>query len=394
MIRGLSALTNGVVSACALCALGVVLGRAIEPSGADSAAPAEEPVADWAGLIAGGTPMGRPDAPVVLVTFSDFQCPYCARLAVALDSLRRREPSRFRVLYRHMPLGEIHPHAYAAALAAECAAAQGRFERMHDLLFERQPELGVLPWDRLAQEAGVADASAFERCMRANEQRDRILSDARLADSLGIEGTPTVFLDGKRLHGRITPERLDRLIEEALRSRRTRRAVRALPLHPLQAEIAARAVHHLLRDACDPALACVVGVDAFDHAAHERRHVAEPLQRVLAPDHAQRIAGRRVGVGSGALRERIGTPLRHGADRQLERLRGNGAPADPDAEAADQLRFHRIGQHRDLALARGAAEDGGHRPVARHLPLGKAHHLIARDAQELHGAVTAVGGTG
>lgn len=213
-----SAVTNGVVSACALTALGLLLGRALQPRVAadtrfDMETEASE-IANWAELTSGGTRIGPKDAPSILVTFSDFQCPYCARLAGMLARLRVAHGDRLQVLYRHFPLGEIHPHAYAAALASECAAEQGRFEPLHDLLYARQAEIGTTSWARFAADAGIADTVALNACMAANRHRDRILADARLGESLGVDGTPTVFLDGAKLNGGVTEARLARLLSE------------------------------------------------------------------------------------------------------------------------------------------------------------------------------------
>lgn len=217
----LGPVTNGIVSACALAGLGILLGRGIEPRAAPTAAEPEPeltPVREWPRIAEGGTAIGAAGAPVVLVTFSDFQCPFCARLAESVATLRREQPDRLRMVYRHFPLRSIHPHAWAAALASECAAEQGRFEQYHDELFARQDEIGARRWMDLAVSAGVPDTVAFSSCMARELPAARIRADVALGDALGVTGTPTVFLNGSRVRAGVSPERLARLVAEAARS--------------------------------------------------------------------------------------------------------------------------------------------------------------------------------
>lgn len=214
----LGPVANGIVSACALTGLGVLLGRGIEPRASTPAAEADlTPAREWRRIAEGGTAIGPAGASAVLVTFSDFQCPFCARLAVAVAALRREHPDRFRMVYRHFPLRSIHPHAWTAALASECAAAQGRFEAFHDELFARQDEIGELRWTDLAADAEVPDTAAFARCVAHELPAARIRADVALGDALGVTGTPTVFLNGSRVRVGLSPERLAQLVAEAAR---------------------------------------------------------------------------------------------------------------------------------------------------------------------------------
>jgi protein-disulfide isomerase len=215
----LGPVANGIVSACALTGLGILLGRGIEPrASATEAEPELTPVREWPRIAEGGTAVGPAGAPAVLVTFSDFQCPFCARLAESVAALRREQPDRFRMVYRHFPLRSIHPHAWAAALASECAAAQGRFEPFHDELFARQDEIGALGWTDLAASAEVPDTVAFASCMAHELPAARIRADVALGDAVGVTGTPTVFLNGSRVRAGVSPERLAQLVAEAARS--------------------------------------------------------------------------------------------------------------------------------------------------------------------------------
>jgi protein-disulfide isomerase len=212
----LSPITNGIVSACALTGLGLLLGRALSAGGARAKAeePELRPVERWEALAAGGTAVGPANAPAVLVTFSDFQCPFCAQLAGMLARLRQQRPELVRMVYRHFPLESIHPHAQAAALASECAAEQGRFEAFHDELYARQKEIGTVAWSDFAVGAAVADTSAFRLCMEADRFRDRISGDSTLGEQMEVVGTPTLFLNGMRVRPGLSPKRLRELIEE------------------------------------------------------------------------------------------------------------------------------------------------------------------------------------
>jgi protein-disulfide isomerase len=215
----LGPVTNGIVSACALTGLGILLGRGIEPRApAPPVEPELTPVPEWPRIAEGGTAVGPAGAAALLVTFSDFQCPFCARLAGSLAALRRQYPDRFRMVYRHFPLRTIHPHAWAAALASECAAAQDRFERFHDELYARQDDIGVLRWTDFAASASVPDTAAFASCMARELPADRIRADIALGETLGVNGTPAVFLNGSRVRVGRSPERVAELVADAARS--------------------------------------------------------------------------------------------------------------------------------------------------------------------------------
>jgi protein-disulfide isomerase len=217
-MKALSPVANGIVSACALTALGLLLGRGVGQVARPSEREATPPrVQNWDALVDGGRSVGPPDARAVLVTFSDFQCPFCAALASTLATLRREQPHLVRMVYRHFPLTTIHPHAATAALAAECAADQGRFAEFHDLLYERQPEIGTIRWTDVAADAGVADTAAFNTCTGEQRHASRIRADVELGKLEGVDGTPTIFLNGARVPNGLSPDALVDLITKAAR---------------------------------------------------------------------------------------------------------------------------------------------------------------------------------
>jgi len=143
---------------------------------------------------------GSRDAQVTLVEYGDFQCPYCARAHAALTELMQQHGERVALVYRHLPLTDLHPFAAPAALAAEAAGAQNKFWEMHDALFENQGMLDEDALPPIAASLGL-DAQRFEREQGDGTHRARVEADARQAGALGARGTPTFFINGERYHG-------------------------------------------------------------------------------------------------------------------------------------------------------------------------------------------------
>ena len=213
----LSNLATAAMVACAFVVTTLVVRREFFAAAAAAGQPDLRPhrVDDWDGLLTAGQWMGRKDAPVRIVEFSDFQCPFCARAHPVLDAVRRRHPDRVAVLYRHFPLDAIHPHARPAAAAAECAGAQGRFEPFATLLFAQQDSLGAKPWPRFAAEAGVPDGAAFERCLRDPRTRAAVEGDARAGTAAGVQVTPTLVINGTAHAGALSEAELEKLVADA-----------------------------------------------------------------------------------------------------------------------------------------------------------------------------------
>jgi protein-disulfide isomerase len=170
------------------------------------------PIPDSLIRFARGSIVGSAEAPITLVEFSDFQCPYCAQLATVLDSLRVTHHDSVRIVYRHLPLTEKHPAAFEAAVAAECAHDQGHFKEMHDQLFSHQAELGRRSWWEFARQAGVPDSVAFALCRSDSRVADRVQKDIVAAERLSIKGTPNLLLGGVRVEGFATLDVLDSLM--------------------------------------------------------------------------------------------------------------------------------------------------------------------------------------
>ncbi len=196
-----------ILTVCAVLLTGARLKRSLGQDDHDDPGPRRIPPA--AELVVGGQTMGPSNAKVTIVEFGDFQCPFCARLEGVLGALRRRHPDGIRIVYRHFPLESIHPHARTAALASECAAAQGRFEPYHDLLFRNQDSIGVVSWATFAERAGVTDLSAFRTCLENERYDAAVKRDVTLARQLDIRGTPTLIIGRELLEGVPTVEQLE-----------------------------------------------------------------------------------------------------------------------------------------------------------------------------------------
>ena len=172
-------------------------------------------------LASAGNVIGAPTAPVKIIEFSDFQCPYCARVRDHLDQIRHDSDGRVAVVYRHFPL-DFHKFAFDAAVASHCAGEQGRFEPMHDALFAGQDSIGKRPWLAYAQAAGVPDSSAFNTCMSGPSARSRVRADRDEANRLKLQGTPALIV-GRTV---ITGEPAAGALEDLVRAEMARRVSR------------------------------------------------------------------------------------------------------------------------------------------------------------------------
>jgi protein-disulfide isomerase len=170
---------------------------------------------DWADYAVDGHSLGPLGAPLTLVEFGDFECPYCRALSVSIDSLRERYPGKIRLVYRHLPLRK-HRFAVAAVRASECAHDQARFAAMHDVLYAHPDSLGVAPWSWFATQAGVLDLKQFDACITSTRPIAALARDTAAAIKLRVRGTPMLLIREKRIPGAYPLDSLDRWVREAL----------------------------------------------------------------------------------------------------------------------------------------------------------------------------------
>lgn len=172
-------------------------------------------IQNWKRYGEHGVQIGSSDAPIQLIEFADFECPFCGTFYESVENLRERYPGKIALSYLHYPL-PMHRFAVPAARAAECAHEQNRFEPMQNQLFKRQREFGLKPWIEFAAEAGIPNLAAFEACTRRDDPVTRILAGQRLGDELGIEATPTLIINGWKLAHPPGEDQLDRMVKAIL----------------------------------------------------------------------------------------------------------------------------------------------------------------------------------
>ena len=167
---------------------------------------------------------GDAKAPVTLEEFGDFQCPPCGALHPIMKTMEQEFGPRLRVIFREFPLVPAHQHALAAARAAEAAGIQGKFWEMHDLIYENQKSwsnaFDVRPiFEGYATKIGL-DLEKFKRDLSSETVAQRIFQDGKRARSLGVVGTPTVFLNGREVPFESLPaEKLRVLINKEIEAR-------------------------------------------------------------------------------------------------------------------------------------------------------------------------------
>lgn len=159
---------------------------------------------------------GPDDAPVTLLEFTDYECPFCARhFRQTYPSLLSEYEGKLKYVIRNFPLSSIHPQAQRAAEAAECAEEQGRFWEYHDLLFQRSPALGTEHLTAYAAEVGL-DTERFEDCLESGRKADVVAADFEDGLSYGVNGTPTFFINGRRVVGTLSLDEFESYLDAAL----------------------------------------------------------------------------------------------------------------------------------------------------------------------------------
>lgn len=156
---------------------------------------------------------GRADAPTVLIAYGDYECPLYARANRVVDEVLADAVDEVCFIVRHFSLSLIHPRAMLAAQAAEAAAAQGRFWSMHEMLLEHQDALMVGHLAEYARLLGL-DVARFSRDLRSGTHLHKIERDFRSGLTIGVNATPTFFLDGRRIDGAWADGKLLRLVRE------------------------------------------------------------------------------------------------------------------------------------------------------------------------------------
>jgi protein-disulfide isomerase len=159
--------------------------------------------------------LGRSSAPVTLIEFSDFQCPFCQRVAPTLKKIRDTYGDKVRIVWKDFPLTQIHPQAFKAGEAAHCAGDQGKYWEYHDRLFANQGSLQPDDLKKHATDLGL-DASAFNACLDTSKHGERVRDGVAQGQRLGVNSTPTIYINGRMLSGAQPYETFVSVIDEEL----------------------------------------------------------------------------------------------------------------------------------------------------------------------------------
>jgi protein-disulfide isomerase len=180
-----------------------------------------EPPRQRVAVAAHNAAAGPADAPITIVEFSDFQCPFCSRVVPSLKRLRDTYGNRIRIVWKDFPLENIHPHAFMAAEAAYCAGEQGRFWEFHDRLFANQESIAP---DTLGPHAAAvgADRAKFDACLASGRHADKVREGIAEGQALGVDSTPTLFVNGRRITGAVPYETFSAVVDEELERAKTK----------------------------------------------------------------------------------------------------------------------------------------------------------------------------
>lgn len=158
---------------------------------------------------------GNKNAPVVMVEFSDLECPFCGRHHPTLQSIMNKYGDKVAWVYKHYPLS-FHPQAMPAALASECAAEQDKFWEFTDAVFAEQPRLSEPTFIKEVAQKLKLNISKFDSCISSEKYKDKILAQQQEGVSNGVDGTPATFINGRLVSGAVPEANLTQIIDAAL----------------------------------------------------------------------------------------------------------------------------------------------------------------------------------
>jgi protein-disulfide isomerase len=147
-----------------------------------------------------------------IIEFSDYQCPFCRQIDPNLEALVKKMPGKVAIVRFDLPLKQIHPYAYKAAIASRCAAVQGIYEPYEKELF--QENLSSADWLGFARRANVPDLSQFSACVSGDETAPLVEADIKTANSLGITSTPILIINGQTFPGAQSEQALEQMVSD------------------------------------------------------------------------------------------------------------------------------------------------------------------------------------
>jgi protein-disulfide isomerase len=165
--------------------------------------------------VAGEPFKGSEKAPVTIVKFEDFHCPFCKQVQPTFNGLLSRYDGKIRLVHKDLPLESIHPQARQAAEAARCAYEQGKFWEYHDKLYANSPKASADELKNYANEIGL-NVDSFDRCVASGKYKAVVQQDLKEGAQLGLTGTPTIFINGREISGNQPLEAFEAIIDEEL----------------------------------------------------------------------------------------------------------------------------------------------------------------------------------
>ena len=174
-----------------------------------------EPPRTKVDVAANDASLGPSSAPITIVEFSDFQCPFCQRAAPTLKQIRSKYGDKVRIVWKDFPLTQIHPQAFKAAEAGRCAEEQGKFWEFHDQMFGNQAALQPDSLKKYAADMGL-DATKFNACLDSSKYAERVRDGVAAGTRLGVNSTPTLYINGRMLTGAQPYETFASIIDEEL----------------------------------------------------------------------------------------------------------------------------------------------------------------------------------
>jgi protein-disulfide isomerase len=172
--------------------------------------------------VSGSPVLGPANAKISIVEFSDFQCPYCVLAVPEIKAVLKAYPNDTKLIFKQFPL-EIHSKAYLAAASALAANKQGKFWAMHDAMFEHHSDLSRETVDQLAKGMGM-DVARFEKDVDSEEVKKAVAKDVDDGERAGVQGTPTIFINGQRYNGNITLGQLKQIFDGILKGEKAQTA--------------------------------------------------------------------------------------------------------------------------------------------------------------------------
>jgi protein-disulfide isomerase len=162
-----------------------------------------------------GPSKGPANAPITIVEFSDFECPFCSKAEPTVKALLAKYPEKIRLVYRDYPL-PMHPRAPKAAEAAHCADDQGKYWEMHEKLFANNTKLEVSDLKAHAREIQGLDGAKFDRCLDSGEKAPLVEKNKKAGEEVGVSGTPAFFINGRQLSGAQPLEAFTAIVDQEL----------------------------------------------------------------------------------------------------------------------------------------------------------------------------------